>query len=1540
MKVILLEEKHLSFLNLPSRVEGSFWITNPFKPSQKLISIEAKDGEWRLISNNDCYLKVNDTPTTEAPLESYNFYTYFFNNQDHLLYITESYDDTVGFYQLAQDADISIGSGQDCNITCTSSIMSKKYVHLSKREANWQLQIEPKAYVYLNNQRVNKDIVDLKSGDSLFILGINMTIMGNLILINKPGNFSKINIPSLSNFAFSEDPYEYKEVPEVDYYKEEDYFFKTPRLRRFISTYKLKISPPPGNQNKEDDTPAILLYGPMLTSSVTSLSSLFSAITKISSGESTVSDSWSTLLMSATMMASTFLWPNITKRFQKKKQKEQEKKRRSVYTEYLKEKEKSLEAELTTQSQILTENLIPLQECYDIIKNKRRMLWERKISQKDFLTVRMGIGDVPLDAEVDLNEDEFVMEEDDMKESAKSLAKHYQLIPSAPVGYSFYNQKVTAVMGVENKLDTLINNIILQLITFHSYDDLKIVVFTTQNSTNDWSYIKKLPHAFSNDKKIRFFSANEDEERAISSYLEQILLSRAQDSKNLEVVENEEKEKDNTFLPYYLILTDDYIGIRELGITKMVMESKVNFGFGFLIKESRLSRLPSECETFINVGTDTSTILSTNLDNNYQQNFTNEMDDSINMDECAEVLSGIPIKFEFEYRNLPDSISFLDMYGAGKIEQLNTMNRWVLNDPTKSLRATIGVDDVGNQIYLDLHEKAHGPHGLIAGTTGSGKSEFIITYILSMCLNYSPNEVAFILIDYKGGGLAGAFENKKNNIRLPHLAGTITNLDKNELNRTLISIDSELKRRQQKFNEARDELGESTMDIYKYQRFFREKKIKEPIPHLFIVCDEFAELKAQQPDFMDDLISAARIGRSLGVHLILATQKPSGVVNDQIWSNTKFRVCLKVADTADSNEMIKCPDAAAITQAGRFILQVGNNEIFLMGQSGYAGVPYVPKNSSAKEIDRSLAFIDNIGNVIKTIEVDSETKVKVENKGDELSNALKYITAIAMRDKVSARRLWLDNIPEHIYIKDLVKKYDFINVKKDCVEGIIGEYDDPSNQSQNIFTLKLNSEGNTIVYGLSGVGREMLIKSLVYSCSVLYSTEDINFYIFDFGSESLRIFEKLPHVGDIVFANEAEKLNKLFRIIDGEINKRKELLADYNGDYATYLRSSGKKLPLYVAIINGYDSFQESYSAYEDLITRIARDGSRYGVLLIIATSSTSGMYSRLTRNFPNQIVLDMNDKNDYMNILGKIGNVYPADYVGRGLFKKEIAYEFQVASICDDMQLVDHIKSLSVELSKRNTYVPERVPVLPQQVTLDMVYQIEPTLKKIGIGLVREDLSTYCYNFKADKATIISANDIESCVPLIHNLARTFKKMKNVLTVIIDDDDVFASEKDFVQGYFPNTQDKLLETLNYFVDQKLPTLPYDFMMIVSGVEKFKTLGSSTEISKLMDKLNSAKNANIIFVDSALKLKKVAFDSWYSSTVTNTSGIWVGSGAMEQSVIKLSDINKKYKEKLNNDFAWVFKNGEGELVKLINENTDTVNTNENEGVINEEQNIS
>ena len=239
----------------------------------------------------------------------------------------------------------------------------------------------------------------------------------------------------------------------------------------------------------------------------------------------------------------------------------------------------------------------------------------------------------------------------------------------------------------------------------------------------------------------------------------------------------------------------------------------------------------------------------------------------------------------------------MEMYGAETFSDLQVLQKWQQNAPYKSLAVPIGLRGKEDLVYLNLHEKAHGPHGLIAGTTGSGKSETIQSYILSLAVNFHPHDVAFLLIDYKGGGMANLFKN------LPHLLGTITNLDGVQSMRALASINAEIHRRERLFREF------EVNHINQYQKKFKNGEATEPLPHLFLISDEFAELKVNQPDFIKELVSIARVGRSLGVHLILATQKPSGVVDDQIWSNSRFKLALKERMTLQELEPIQPQEA-------------------------------------------------------------------------------------------------------------------------------------------------------------------------------------------------------------------------------------------------------------------------------------------------------------------------------------------------------------------------------------------------------------------------------------------------------------------------------------------------------------------------------------------------------------------------------------------------------------------------------------------------------
>ena len=435
------------------------------------------------------------------------------------------------------------------------------------------------------------------------------------------------------------------------------------------------------------------------------------------------------------------------------------------------QKKDTIEKIMLKQKKILYENNLSPDECAQVILNKSGRLWERKIDDYDFLTVRLGVGDVNTAIDIQYPEERFTMEDDNLIDILHDIANNSKVIKSAPITVSLTEKNVLAIRKDEN-IENFIRNIIIQLIAFQSYEDLKLVFLLNKKDEMDFSFAKMLPHVWDRTKQMRFFTYEEDEMMNISKYLEQELKDRLQ-----------YRDKDyKTFKPYYLIITNDYKKIENLKVITEILKTKQNMGFSILCIANDLLQLPNECKTFINLdmASKKGMIFENEISSTNQKEITFDNSTTILFERIFEKLSNIPIRYTESGRYLlPNNYTFLEMYDVGRIEQLNILERWHKNDSTLSLKAPIGVDTTGAHIFLDIHEKFHGPHGLIAGSTGSGKSEFIITYILSLAINYHPDDVTFILIDYKGGGLAGAFE--KGTIRLPHLVGTITNIDTNGL---------------------------------------------------------------------------------------------------------------------------------------------------------------------------------------------------------------------------------------------------------------------------------------------------------------------------------------------------------------------------------------------------------------------------------------------------------------------------------------------------------------------------------------------------------------------------------------------------------------------------------------------------------------------------------------------------------------------------------------------------------------------------------------
>lgn len=615
------------------------------------------------------------------------------------------------------------------------------------------------------------------------------------------------------------------------------------------------------------------------------------------------------------------MWPILSKRYEKRKKIKKEALRQEKYKEYLKNIAIKINNEYSRQKEILFENFIHISECIERIEGIQRNLWERSPGQDDFLKLRLGLGDILMSVHINYSERRFSLVDDNLTEEMYELCETPKLLDHVLITISLFDNYISGVIGERRVVKEFSKGLIFQLVSFYSYDEVKMVFIYDSYEEGDFNFVKWLPHVWSNDRKIRFIATNANEIKEISAYIENEINYRSQI--------NDSELKDVT--PYYVIFAFSMTLCTRTEMLKKLYSKKKNINMSVITFFDELKNLPKECTTVVKVDEHSGRIFDKN---DLSGQFTAfEPDIFINKDPLylSKKLANVYLDTLENSQKLPSMITFLELFGVGKVEHLNSLARWKENDPTKTLEAAVGVDTYGEILKLDLHEKFHGPHGLIAGMTGSGKSEFIITYIISLAVNYHPEEVAFILIDYKGGGMAKAFKN------LPYTMGIITNLDGAAVKRALISIESELLRRQRIFAQVAETSGVSNIDIYKYQKMYREGSVSEPLQHVFIISDEFAELKNQQPEFMQQLISAARIGRSLRVHLILATQKPYGVVDDQIWSNSKFRVCLKVQERSDSMDMLKRPDAAELSNTGRFYLQVGYNEIFEHGREVWRG---------------------------------------------------------------------------------------------------------------------------------------------------------------------------------------------------------------------------------------------------------------------------------------------------------------------------------------------------------------------------------------------------------------------------------------------------------------------------------------------------------------------------------------------------------------------------------------------------------------------------
>lgn len=1355
---IIHSDKYYSFC-LPNEVSGNYVIEdydeNGF--SRNLVNVVALDGKWIMSSNENVRIIIDNKTIASCDLTQYSWY-FLASSQGEkiLLYTMPNYDNHYLAKSIQQEGTITIGKDSQCDVAAHFPMLSDKQLELTYKNSKWFIKnINSAIPLFING--VKHDEYFLNSFEVVFIAGLKFVVCGNMVFFNSALNNIIINSSLFSDpvqaLAVANINYDFQSY--TDFYNSEDYFSKSPVFFKKINTVDVDFKIPEEKEKMEYQS-IIMTMVPTALMSVTTLISTFYTIRNYTLGEVDPETFITTVVLVVVMFVLCFVWPFVERFAERLRLSLRNKKRVKIYRRYLAEKKNFLEKVRNEQKSVLFFNNLSIYECQNIIFNRSSNLFSLNSGQEQFLQVRLGTGRVLLNCNLNYTYPDFVNERDQLRDELEKIVEEYRYIDQAPLTVSLKDN--IAFLNSDKMFDEFLESIIIQLAALHDYHEVKIVAFTHENSRLD--SIRLLNHCWNEDRSFRYVATNMQEAEYLSSELMKIYSQRE--------ASNDESEK----LPYYVIITDDINKYRNLKILNEITHNQEKYGFSLVAFAGRLTDVISGCSYFCEYNKESATFFRSDMDEKDIITFTPELaTEQIDFSKCIHVLANIPIKYNSDSNTgivLPEKLGFLEMYNVGRVEQLNSGNRWKNAQIVNTLAAPIGIDSTGNILNLDLHEKKHGPHGLIAGMTGSGKSETIITYLLSMAVNYSPDEVQFVLIDYKGGGLAGAFENRRTGVKLPHLVGTITNLDTSEMNRTLVSIKSELKRRQQIFNKAKEELNTGTIDIYKYQEYVRDGLIKEPLSHLFIVCDEFAELKQQQPDFMDEIISAARIGRSLGIHLILATQKPSGVVDDQIWSNSKFKICCKVQTPEDSSEMLRKSDAAYLKEAGRFYLQIGYDEYYVLAQSAFSGVDYIPSDRVYSKLDNNISFVNTVGEIYKNVSLQAkENTTNKFNQGEELINVVRYLIDEAKKNNYTYHQLWLDNIPEVLPYNSLVAKYNPVTSPFD-INPVIGEYDDPENQRQGLVTLPITEKGNVYIAGNTGSGKNTLMSTIISSTIVNHNSDEVNIYIIDMGAEKLKKYLDAPQVGDVLTINDGNELKFLLFMLQSELLKRQKYYSETGEEFIREVRNKKCAFPNILVFLYDLDAFKENFEYFfEENFVPLTRTCAKYGIYFIVSGNTATSLGYAAEQNFNQVVMLNVSDSTDYHNFFNNAPVIKKNP--GRGVVAiDEVPYEFQTCLFFDEGKEVEYLNTIIEQLNKYLKTRAKPVPRIPDRVTYEIIENTITDISSVPIGVNMLTAQVDTFNFN-NTVSVISSEKVLSFSRFFPLLQKILLKIPNTKIIVLN---------------------------------------------------------------------------------------------------------------------------------------------------------------------------
>ncbi len=921
-----------------------------------VLKLEIMDGVWNLLGSASYAFENPETEKKQlCDGDIFGIVTGHSENITFMVKETLQSFSVFEKYDLTNVSQLTVGSveGNDFQYQC-ATFVSKYHAVIQRVERGFAIRDTSSNGTFINYRKIN-ETQPLRVGDCINIFGLKIVYLGNAIAVSSvDGAFLKVNekLKTLGHMDAN---------AQVLEQTDDEVFHRAPRYVAPVEEEPIDIEAPPAPKVVVKK-PIWMTIGPSFTMVMPMLlGSVIAIMSARSSGSEAGLYMFTGIFTAASSALVGAFWAITNLKYAGKEEAKDEENRQRAYSDYLFKREEQIREKYNHFAMNLYQ-MYPDAETVTSYGADSVALWNRNRRHRDFLAHRVGLGQIEFPLEINVPKERFSLQNDALAERPAQIKKQYSHLLNVPVTLDLCAERLFGVVGGKDKAGcySFIKTLLAQITACNCYTDVKLVlIYDKVKDEGNWEYVYWLPHVWSEDKKTRYIASNKTETSEVFYELLQIVRMRS---------ELEDSKKNPLPKPYYIMVVANPELLEGEPIAKYVLGADPACGLTTILLTDSAENLPNECENIIKNEGGVTEIYNVNQEKIQTLTLDQVTDKKIEM--FARRILPIRVSETESGGDVPTSMTFFEMHNAGKLSDFNVLENWKKNRTYETMKALIGAKAGGTLCYLDIHEKYHGPHGLVAGTTGSGKSETLQTYMLSLALIFSPDDIGFFIIDFKGGGMAGLFDG------LPHLIGSISNLSGNQVKRAMISIKSENRRRQRIFNEN------NVNNINLYTKLFKNGEVKTPLPHMFIIVDEFAELKREEPEFMKELISVAQVGRSLGVHLILSTQKPSGTVDDNIWSNSKFRLCLRVQDKQDSNDMLHKPDAAFISQTGRGYLQVGNDEVYELFQSGYSGALYDESEEAVKSEVASMITTHGktslIGSHQKRVRQNQEQQIWIE----------------------------------------------------------------------------------------------------------------------------------------------------------------------------------------------------------------------------------------------------------------------------------------------------------------------------------------------------------------------------------------------------------------------------------------------------------------------------------------------------------------------------------------------------------------------------------